>query len=96
MDRGNGEKKDLRKIASREIGPEHPPLIIAEIGINHNGDLDIAKKLIDAATTKLSESEPLLTKYDTVVGDGDCGLDCADIHGPTCCGIEPTQENLVA
>ena len=25
------------------------PYIIAEIGINHNGDLQIAKKLIDAA-----------------------------------------------
>ena len=24
--------------------------IIAEIGINHNGDLDIAKKLIDVAS----------------------------------------------
>ena len=25
------------------------PYIIAEIGINHNGDLQVAKKLIDAA-----------------------------------------------
>lgn len=25
------------------------PFIIAEIGINHNGDLNIAKKLIDGA-----------------------------------------------
>ena len=25
------------------------PFIIAEIGINHNGDLDIAKQLIDIA-----------------------------------------------
>ncbi len=24
--------------------------VVAEIGINHNGDLNIAKKLIDAAT----------------------------------------------
>ena len=25
------------------------PFLIAEIGINHNGDIDLAKKLIDAA-----------------------------------------------
>jgi N-acetylneuraminate synthase len=31
------------------IGDGHPAYIIAEIGINHNGDLDIAKKIIDAA-----------------------------------------------
>ncbi len=28
------------KIAHREIGPAHPPLVIAEIGINHGGDLE--------------------------------------------------------
>ncbi|KAA0281136.1 MAG: N-acetylneuraminate synthase [Chloroflexi bacterium] len=31
------------------IGDGHPAYIIAEIGINHNGDLEIAKKIIDAA-----------------------------------------------
>jgi N-acetylneuraminate synthase len=34
---------------NRAIGPGEPCYIIAEIGINHNGSLDIAKKLIDAA-----------------------------------------------
>jgi len=33
----------------RKIGIGQPVFIIAEIGINHNGDLCIAKKLIDAA-----------------------------------------------
>lgn len=33
----------------RKIGPGEPCFIIAEIGINHNGDLDIAKKLIEEA-----------------------------------------------
>ncbi len=33
----------------RMVGEGHPSYIIAEIGINHNGSLDIAKKLIDAA-----------------------------------------------
>jgi len=34
---------------NRSIGEGHPCYIIAEIGINHNGSLDIAKKLIDEA-----------------------------------------------
>lgn len=37
------------KIGDRLVGPGYPVFIIAEIGINHNGDLDIAKKLIDVA-----------------------------------------------
>src|SRR4051812_17814893 len=37
------------KIANRLIGPGHPCFIIAEAGVNHNGDLDLARKLIDAA-----------------------------------------------
>ncbi len=32
-----------------EISYDQPCYIIAEIGINHNGDIEIAKKLIDAA-----------------------------------------------
>ena len=37
------------KIAHREIGPQHPPLVIAEIGINHGGSLDVAKGMVSAA-----------------------------------------------
>ncbi|MDD5772146.1 MAG: N-acetylneuraminate synthase family protein [bacterium] len=37
------------QIGNRKIGEGHPCYIIAEIGINHNGDIDIAKKLIDLA-----------------------------------------------
>lgn len=33
----------------KTIGDGHPTYIIAEIGINHNGSVEIAKKLIDAA-----------------------------------------------
>lgn len=36
-------------IGNRRIGPDHPPLVIAEIGINHNGDMAVAKTMIDAA-----------------------------------------------
>lgn len=37
------------EIGGRPVGPGHPAWIVAEIGINHNGDLGITKKLIDAA-----------------------------------------------
>ncbi|MGV2985374.1 N-acetylneuraminate synthase family protein [Microbacterium sp. AGC85] len=36
-------------IGSRVIGGGRPAYVIAEIGLNHNGDVDIAKRLIDIA-----------------------------------------------
>ena len=37
------------QIANRKIGPEWPPLVIAEIGINHGGDLEVAKQMVKSA-----------------------------------------------
>lgn len=39
------------KIADKIIGNGHPCFIIAEIGINHNGSIALAKKMIDIAVT---------------------------------------------
>ena len=39
------------KIGNTLAGDGHPCYVIAEIGINHNGDIDITKKLIDVAVT---------------------------------------------
>ena len=36
-------------LGSRRVGAGEPAYVIAEIGINHNGDLDVAKQLIDVA-----------------------------------------------
>jgi N-acetylneuraminate synthase len=36
-------------IGGRPVGDGHPVFVIGEIGINHNGKVDIAKKLIDGA-----------------------------------------------
>lgn len=36
-------------ITGKRIGPGYPCFIIGEIGINHNGDLELAKRLIDVA-----------------------------------------------
>ena len=37
------------EIAGHKIGPGHPCFIIAEVGVNHNGSVEMAKRLIDAA-----------------------------------------------
>lgn len=36
-------------IRERKVGPGHPPLIVAEIGINHGGDLAVAKAMVREA-----------------------------------------------
>lgn len=37
------------EIAGRKIGYNHDPLVIAEIGINHGGSLELAKEIVDSA-----------------------------------------------
>lgn len=37
------------EISGRKIGQDYPPLVIAEIGINHEGSLEVAKQMVDAA-----------------------------------------------
>jgi N-acetylneuraminate synthase len=37
------------RIGSTQVGPGQPVYIVGEIGINHNGDVDVVKKLIDVA-----------------------------------------------
>ena len=42
---------DTVDIAGRRVGHDEPSFVVAEIGINHNGDLGLARKLISAAVT---------------------------------------------
>lgn len=37
------------RIAERTVGAGHPAYVIAEVGSNHNGDFDVARRLIDTA-----------------------------------------------
>jgi N-acetylneuraminate synthase len=37
------------EICSRKVGSEYPPLVIAEIGINHEGSIEKAKKMVNDA-----------------------------------------------
>ena len=45
-----GEKMHF-KISNKSIGNSFPTFFIAEAGLNHNGDIDLAKKMIDASST---------------------------------------------
>ena len=36
-------------IGQRIVGPDHPCFVIAEAGVNHNGDLELARRLVDVA-----------------------------------------------
>src|SRR3954467_13441343 len=42
---------DVVDIAGQRVGSGEPSYVVAEIGINHNGDLGLARKLISAANT---------------------------------------------
>jgi len=44
------------KIGTKLLGDNHPAYIIGEIGINHNGDVDLAKKMIDAAVNAKADA----------------------------------------
>ena len=43
------KKNNYITIGDRRIGTDYPPLVIAEIGINHEGSLKVAKEMVDAA-----------------------------------------------
>ena len=47
----NNHSSQLQEIrlGSKVVGPGRPCYVVAEIGINHNGDIDLAKKLINVA-----------------------------------------------
>ena len=36
-------------LAGRKIGESYDPLVIAEIGINHGGDLKVAMEMVDVS-----------------------------------------------
>ncbi len=55
------------EIMGRKIGIDYAPLVIAEIGINHNGSLAEAKKLVDAAKRAGAE----LVKHQTHIIDAE-------------------------
>jgi sialic acid synthase SpsE len=62
-------------IEGRKIGYEYDPLIIAEIGINHGGDLDVAFKMVDAAYKAGAE----IIKHQTHIASDEMSADAKKV-----------------
>jgi N,N'-diacetyllegionaminate synthase len=43
------------------LGPGHPTFVVAEIGFNHNGDLELAKRMIESAAENGADAVKLQT-----------------------------------
>jgi sialic acid synthase SpsE len=50
-------------IGQREIGPDRPCFIIAEAGINHNGDVKLASELVEAAAEAGADAIKIQTHF---------------------------------
>jgi N,N'-diacetyllegionaminate synthase len=59
----------LFQIAGRDIGPLQPPYCVAEVGINHNGDPSLAKRMIEAAKAAGADA----VKFQTFKAEEFCG-----------------------
>lgn len=63
------------KIGNRSVGADFPPLVVTEIGINHNGDLTQAKHLVDSAFAAGAE----VIKHQTHIPDAEMSLEAKEV-----------------
>jgi N-acetylneuraminate synthase len=63
------------KLGNRKVGENYPPLIIAEIGINHNGSLDRAIQITDSAIAAGAE----VIKHQTHITDSEMSLEAKKV-----------------
>jgi sialic acid synthase SpsE len=68
-------RSNFIKIGTRKIGPTFQPLVIFELGINHNGSLKLAKKIVDAAIGAGAE----IIKHQTHIADDEMSLEAKKI-----------------
>ncbi len=66
------------KIANRIISPDHPPLVIAEIGINHGGSLEVAKEMARLAAASGCE----MVKHQTHIVEDEMTDEAKSIFPP--------------
>lgn len=60
------------RIDDRQIGPDHQPYVIAELSANHNGDLDMALRLIEVAKQAGADAVKIQTyRPDTITLNSD-------------------------
>ena len=63
------------EIEGRKIGVNHLPLVICELGINHNGSLNVAKKMVDKAASCGAE----IIKHQTHVIEDEMSIEAKKI-----------------
>ncbi len=63
------------KIGNLKVGKNHPPLIVPEIGINHNGNLNVAIKMVDAA----KKSGAKIIKHQTHIPEDEMSIEAKKV-----------------
>ena len=80
------------QIAGRKVGPGQPCFIIAEAGVNHNGDIEMAKRLVEAAARARADAVKFQTfRAERLVA---LGAPKADYQVSTCGDSESQLEML--
>ena len=62
-------------IENRRIGPQYPPLVVAEIGINHGGSLEVALQLAKLAI----DSGVEVVKHQTHIPDAEMSIEAKSV-----------------
>lgn len=80
------------KVRDREIGPGNPCFIIAEAGINHNGDINLAKTLVDVAADAGADA----VKFQTFISEDLVTRDLGTVkYQMENLGVETTQFDML-
>lgn len=76
-------------IGGREVGEDRPPFLVAEIGLNHNGDVGLAREMVRAAASVGADA----VKFQTFVAERLVVADAA-VFGVATAGLPRRQVDL--